>query len=267
MKTETVMVSPKIARAWLEKNTANRPLRKSFVEYLSAAIKRGEWVLTHQGIAFAKDGRLLDGQHRLAAIADSGATVPVSVSRDVPERGFPVIDCGIKRTMRDLTGLDSRLCDVAAYLCGVATGAKRYSSKQVMSAADFIRPYHDELMQACGAMRPKRGAAPIRAAACLRMVNADEKARHFVLTQYPAFIHLRVADMAPSMGALLRKVESYSGGGGEAVRQGLGAAAWVAFDMANKNRTTIRIADHRAQYADMRAKLAPKAQERQKRAA
>jgi hypothetical protein len=217
-------------------------------------MKRGEWVATHQAVAFSKGGALLDGQHRLSAVVETGATVPMLVARDVPTRAFAVMDCGLKRGMRDRTGLESRLCDVATYLAGVRIGDRppRLTAPFVRDVADAIEPYHAELMGACGAMRAKRATAPVRAAAALRLVGADNKQRAFVMAQYPALIHLRVSEMAPSMGALLRKCESYGGGGGELVRQGTGATAWLAFDIANKHRTAFRVPDYTEQYAEMR---------------
>ena len=71
MKTEVVLVTPLLAKKWLERNTDNRDIRPSVVTGLAESITRGEWVLSHQGIAFAKSGRLLDGQHRLLAIVEA----------------------------------------------------------------------------------------------------------------------------------------------------------------------------------------------------
>ena len=64
MKTEVIVVSPALAKKWLDKNTVNRRVYPSVVTGLVEAIERGEWICSHQGIAFSKSGRLLDGQHR-----------------------------------------------------------------------------------------------------------------------------------------------------------------------------------------------------------
>jgi hypothetical protein len=42
-------VSPKRAAEMLAANTLNRPLSKSTVRSFAAAMRRGDWLVTHQG--------------------------------------------------------------------------------------------------------------------------------------------------------------------------------------------------------------------------
>lgn len=99
-------IGPTLAAAYLEKNTHNRPLRQSHVAALSAAIRRGEWVLTHESIAFDVDDRLIDGQHRLRAIVDSGVACRLKVSRGCDRDSFMVIGSGRPRAASDALSLD-----------------------------------------------------------------------------------------------------------------------------------------------------------------
>jgi len=62
MKVE--MVTPQLAEKYLEKNIENRRVREWWVNSLAGAIRRDEWILTHQGIAFDTNNRLIDGQHK-----------------------------------------------------------------------------------------------------------------------------------------------------------------------------------------------------------
>jgi hypothetical protein len=62
MKTEVVNVTPTKAKEWLERNVDNRRLRENTVSGLADSIRRGEWILSHQGIAFGKSGKLLDAK-------------------------------------------------------------------------------------------------------------------------------------------------------------------------------------------------------------
>jgi hypothetical protein len=57
------------------------PLSKRTVRDFAEAMRRGDWRLTHQGIAFDASGALVDGQHRLAAIVE--ADVPVEITERV----------------------------------------------------------------------------------------------------------------------------------------------------------------------------------------
>jgi hypothetical protein len=103
MQTTLMEVTPALAAEWLTKNGKNRPLGKRRVSLLAAAIRRGEWKVTHQGIAFGSDGLLTDGQHRLAAIVDAGIPVTMLVSRDVD--AFDAIDIGRPRSASDILGI------------------------------------------------------------------------------------------------------------------------------------------------------------------
>ncbi|MCZ7456697.1 hypothetical protein [Streptomyces sp. WMMC940] len=121
MQMEVLHVSPESAAEWLTRNTNNRPLSKSAVQQLCGQIQRGEWQLTHQGIAFDEDGVLIDGQHRLAAIVKAGIAVPLTVTYDVPRASFTVMDTGRKRTGRDALALagETNAVHLAAALRGL----------------------------------------------------------------------------------------------------------------------------------------------------
>ncbi|HEV8193129.1 MAG TPA: hypothetical protein VGP82_16835, partial [Ktedonobacterales bacterium] len=66
--SEVRKITPALARELLKRNTNNRALRPAHVDMLRGTMQRGEWQVTHQGLAFADDGELLDGQHRLEAL-------------------------------------------------------------------------------------------------------------------------------------------------------------------------------------------------------
>jgi hypothetical protein len=121
MHMEVLHVTPELAAEWLTRNTNNRPLSKSAVQQLAAQIQRGEWQLTHQGIAFDEDGVLIDGQHRLAAITKAGIAVPLTVTYGVPRASFTVMDTGRKRTGRDALALagETNATHLAAALRGL----------------------------------------------------------------------------------------------------------------------------------------------------
>jgi|LakMenEpi03Aug12_release.lakeMendotaPanAssembly.Ray.scaffolds.fasta_scaffold601331_2 hypothetical protein len=80
MNTRLEVIGPEQAKIYLQMNTGNRNLQKGVVEQYAKDIRAGNWTLTHQGIAFAKDGRLLDGQHRLEAIVLAGIAVEMLVT-------------------------------------------------------------------------------------------------------------------------------------------------------------------------------------------
>lgn len=98
-------ITAKQAEKYLTFNSNNRPLRKRLVEQYAKDMQAGNWRLTHQGVAFNCDGTLLDGQHRLAAIVQSGVTVQMLVARGVDSRSQLVMDDHAKRSAGDALSL------------------------------------------------------------------------------------------------------------------------------------------------------------------
>lgn len=96
-----VFVTPDMAERWLESNTRNRKLNERTVKTYARDMGSGAWLLTGEGIKFSTEGVLLDGQHRLAAIVQTGVTVPMFVMRGVSADAQAVMDTGRKRTSSD----------------------------------------------------------------------------------------------------------------------------------------------------------------------
>ena len=90
----------------MEANTSNRPLSKPTVKAFADAMTRGDWLVTHQGIAFDVHGALVDGQHRLAAVMESGKPVEMTVFTDVAAGAFDVLDTGKRRNAADVLALE-----------------------------------------------------------------------------------------------------------------------------------------------------------------
>lgn len=122
-RVEVVQVTPGMAQAWLEKNTKNRPVNDDRVEAYVRDMKGGKWVLCPDAVAFGADDVLLNGQHRLWAVFNSGCTVPLLVAWGVPEEARGVTDLGQKRS--------------AGQNYALLTGEK--AAKKKMEVGNFIR--------------------------------------------------------------------------------------------------------------------------------
>jgi hypothetical protein len=109
MNTKLTTITPQMASTMLKSNTCNRKIRMNHVNRLKTEILAGRWLVTHQGIAFADDGSLIDGQHRLMAIEASGRSVQIMVTHgiqkyhngDINLNTMDVIDCGKPRGVAD----------------------------------------------------------------------------------------------------------------------------------------------------------------------
>ena len=106
MRSKTQKITPKKAEEMLAANTANRPLSKPVVRSFAEAMRRGDWKVTHQGIAFDTRGVLVDGQHRLAAVAEADRSVEMTVFTDVPDETFDVLDTGKRRNAADTLAIE-----------------------------------------------------------------------------------------------------------------------------------------------------------------
>lgn len=106
IKQMYVEISPELARHWLESNTRNRNVRKSFVRQLVKKIKNGEWQEeTLDAIGFYEDNTLANGQHRLEAIAAAGIPVRAYVKWNIPLKAANCIDSGKNRTASDIVSI------------------------------------------------------------------------------------------------------------------------------------------------------------------
>lgn len=94
-------VTPEMAEKWLEKNTNNRGVSDTRVRQLAEAMRRGEWRLTHQGVAFGADGSLYDGQHRLWAIMEAAVPIRLMVTTGLSEDTRANIDGQRSRSVAD----------------------------------------------------------------------------------------------------------------------------------------------------------------------
>ena len=94
------IVTPEMARKWLENNTANRPVSPTTVAQYGRDMALGKWLLTGEVIQFGTSGRLLNGQHRLLACIQSDTPFTTMVVRNIAEEDdvMDVIDTGKKRT-------------------------------------------------------------------------------------------------------------------------------------------------------------------------
>lgn len=241
MKTEIVYLTADKAAELLRFNTDNRLVRKSHVEGLRMAFERGEYVMTHQGIAFDEDGALLDGQHRLMAIAQvPGKVFPIQMTTGLPRKEtYGVIDTSAApRNVADVLGMDRRRVEVGTFF------ARQYSGKTSgltpMFCKPFVEltgPYVDELQSFCSTACRTWSSAPVRAAAVINMMRGISP--DYVKLIYRSMVLADFTAMPPIAASLFRSHMSGK------VRAGNGldifARGIKAFDPKNASHTRIQI--------------------------
>ena len=98
MAARIVLVTPEIALAWLDRNDQNRALSRDTAKVLSAEMSNGYWRENGESVVFDRAGILIDGQHRLQAVLNSGHTYRVPVITGIEAEARPTVDTGKKRS-------------------------------------------------------------------------------------------------------------------------------------------------------------------------
>jgi len=83
MKT---IITPEKAKELLENNAENqRKINKQRIKKYAEDMKNGSWVYNGETIIVSKSGKLIDGQHRLMAVVESGCEIETAFVDDVPD--------------------------------------------------------------------------------------------------------------------------------------------------------------------------------------
>lgn len=138
MKSEVVTLTPQMAQSLIEINTSNRTIRPSHVRSIAEAMRRGEWMLSPQGISISNEGVVLDGQHRLKGVIASGISVPMIIWRDVDPATFPILDRGVGRTLSDATKLPTRHVGILSFFHYFSCGSVRKATPQEIEQINDI---------------------------------------------------------------------------------------------------------------------------------
>lgn len=152
-QAEVIEVTPEIARQMLARNSANRPLRRSYVSTLAHAIRRGDWMLNGESIKFSQTGALLDGQHRLSAVIEAQKSVKVVVVYGLANDAFITIDMNRRRTAADalaIAGVPNEKLMAAAIRLILILSNNPVQFRQTFTPSEvkeWCDAYQDELHQ------------------------------------------------------------------------------------------------------------------------
>lgn len=102
VRTSVETISPFEAEEILKFNNINRPLRKRGIRSFSQQMTAGNWRVNGQGIIISKTGTLLDGQHRLFGVIESGKPLETVLITGVEDSVFDTIDTGKARSNSDI---------------------------------------------------------------------------------------------------------------------------------------------------------------------
>lgn len=101
MKSEIRDITPEVAKEMLRRNNKNRRCNESHVKNLRDQMLSGDWLFDGQPLRFSESGTMLDGQHRLTALVESGTTQKFLVLSGIHSDAFKVMDTGKNRSGAD----------------------------------------------------------------------------------------------------------------------------------------------------------------------
>lgn len=136
-----VDVTPDLAKEWLTGNTRNRNLNAATVNDYARDMLSGNWELNGEAVKISASRILLDGQHRLQAVIDSGTTVPMLVVAGLPDGTQNTMDLGRKRTVGDQFAMAGEqyakvLAAIARRVVQWDQGNRRFTSRPNPTAAE-----------------------------------------------------------------------------------------------------------------------------------
>lgn len=158
--TNLETITPERAQNWLdEHNVKNRPINETNLQALLHDMKTDNFHLTGETIKFASNGDLLDGQHRLMAIAKSKKPCKMMVMRGLSSDAFKYIDTGRTRKASDVLGIEgiknpSKIAAMVKFIITFKAGkytAMKSGNKQLFirnaDVSEFVEKNRDSLFQ------------------------------------------------------------------------------------------------------------------------
>jgi hypothetical protein len=229
MTARMVLLTPDIALGWLKRNDKNRTFSRETARTLAAEMSRGYWRENGESIIFDTDGILIDGQHRLQGVVNSGHEYRVPVITGIQAAVRPTVDTGKKRSgaanlqmagEKNSTILASALIlwrgyaarDVRA-MTHPATGSpdRRTSIPRIMEYVSEV-PGIREAVSASMSLRPSgpgRSLVPASEAAMIWMAIVESGASRDRANQFLGCVlsGFNLAENSPIVGLRRRLIE------------------------------------------------------------
>ena len=186
LSSQWMDIDPGLAAHWLQNNFVNRTLSEDTITAYARDMVNGEWLPTHQGVAFNDRDALIDGQHRLHAVIRSGKTVRMMVTFGlasvIPGKEVTTMDAvdrGRPRSVADQLKIQhnmkngSAIAMICASLAGICQNerTRRLSVGQTLEIYQAFRAAVDWVIE----FRPKEPGLKSKGvlAACAFAVAAD----------------------------------------------------------------------------------------------
>ena len=180
---EWVEITPDLAALYLSANVDyNRPRDARKVKEWADKMRRGAWQRTGATIDFDETGALINGQHRLQAIIDSGLTQEFIVVNGLPKEAFDHTDIGAARSTAmvfgryfpEETNKNAKVAIARFGLIGVLNASATPDKDTVVQFAKEMLPFINLVLEPLMALPAPFRRAPMVAAFLNAMRRDDE---------------------------------------------------------------------------------------------
>lgn len=151
LRMEVLEVDPDMARAWMESMAPNRKVSRVNLENLMKAMEQGRWHTDGSPIKFDREGHLIDGQHRLLAVINTGKSQTFMVVFGVERASMTTLDTGKTRSRGDVLAIhDPNLVDVNSVAAAATimfrwdSGIRGNNLRNAYVSNDEVVTYYDK---------------------------------------------------------------------------------------------------------------------------
>lgn len=161
-KSEMLIITPAVAKAWLKWNRSNRNLRTNVRDSHAADMDRGDWGINGESIKISRPLRageiedmpegsvlFLDGQHRFEACVKSGKPFPTLVVYGLDPASRRTMDTGLIRRMGDVLKMEGEtfspiLASTLRRVCLWDRGNRKFSGPDKPTHAELLKLFESD---------------------------------------------------------------------------------------------------------------------------
>lgn len=264
IRTEARMVTPEWAKKVLEEQDkrivegkfTQRPLNQARIRRYTMDMKLGNWGENGESITFDEEGNLLNGQHRLHALARAGVTLRMVVVYDAPCKvnnrvnTIDTFDSGFSRNAAGQLRIEgyeyfvdyascSRVLALMCFARGRSYKDCKPSTSQIVSICSIIRPTFDPLIHKMGKSPRKISKSSLTAPLTLLRAVDPDTADLFV-TDYMEMVNLKKGSPIIALKRAFDRPTSSGGGTSEQVRGFMATASALWYYTKEKPIESIR---------------------------
>lgn len=141
--TETVCLTPALARELLKINDSNRPVKDVPLERYIKDVESNRWAFNGESIKVSACGRLNDGQHRCLAVVAANTPIMVMIVFGVQRETRNTLDQGAVRTPGDYLAMEG--VSNANHCAAVAAMMIQHERYGFLSRSNEHRPTKNEV--------------------------------------------------------------------------------------------------------------------------